>query len=431
MHAVHRPHLQREFRARGAPARLRLCMPDKGAVLRRSRRSEFCGIGACRGARRQRPDAGARLSPDQQIPAAAPRAPLCRGPSAAAVDRAPRRSAKRSRCREPAVALGRPPPVALSETMHPALSIVFFTTASGAGFALLFLLGLAAPLGLLPQSGWVGFVALATAFILAAAGLVSSVFHLGRPERAWRAFSQWRSSWLSREGVMSVLTFVPAAIFGIGWVFFGETGGLIGLCGFLAAICAAVTIACTGMIYASLKPIHQWHNRWVVPNYFSLGLMAGFLLLDLMIRFWVVRPVGTPLLALLTVLAAWWSKEAYWRFIDTNSAPSTVASATALGSRGPVRMLEPPHTQDNYLLQEMGFRIARKHKTRLRLIARITGFVLPALLSLIALLAAGMTAVIAAAIAVLSAALGLVVERWLFFAEAKHTVTLYYGAVAV
>src|SRR5256885_983343 len=330
MHAVHRPHLQREFGARGAPARLRLCMPDKGAVLRRSRRPEFCGIGACHGARRQRPDAGARLSPDQQIPAAAPRAPLCRGPSAAAVDRAPRRSAKRSRCREPAVALGRPPPVALSETMHPALSIVFFTTASGAGFALLFLLGLAAPLGLLPQSGWFGFVALATAFILAAAGLVSSVFHLG-----------------------------------------------------------------------------------------------------LMIRFWVVRPVGTPLLALLTVLAAWWSKEAYWRFIDTNSAPSTVASATALGSRGPVRMLEPPHTQDNYLLQEMGFRIARKHKTRLRLIARITAFLLPALLSLVALLTAGGIGLIAAALAVLSAALGLVIERWLFFAEAKHTVTLYYGAVAV
>ncbi len=159
--------------------------------------------------------------------------------------------------------------------------------------------------------------------------------------------------------------------------------------------------------------------------------MAGFLLLDLLIRFWVVRPVGTPLLALLAVLAAWWSKEAYWRFIDTTSAPSTVASATALGSRGQVRMLEPPHTQDNYLLQEMGFRIARKHKTRLRLIARITGFVLPALLSLIALLAVGMTAAIAAAIAVLSAALGLVVERWLFFAEAKHTVTLYYGADAV
>src|SRR5438067_284549 len=273
--------------------------------------------------------------------------------------------------------------------MHPTFSIVFFTTASGAGFALLFLLGLAAPLGLLPESSGFGFVALATAFELATAGLVSSVFHLGRPERAWRAFSQWRSSWLSREGVMSVLTFVPAAMFGVGWVFFGVTDGVIGLCGFLAAICAALTIACTGMIYASLKPIHQWHNRWVVPNYFTLGLMAAFLLLDLIVRFWSARPVWTPLLALLSVLLAWWSKEAYWRFIDTTSAPSTVASATALGSRGPVRMLDPPHTQDNYLLQEMGFRIARKHKVRLRLIARVAAFLLPALLSLIALFFAG------------------------------------------
>src|SRR5207237_4518360 len=149
--------------------------------------------------------------------------------------------------------------------MHPAFSIVFFTTASGAGFALLLLLGLGAPLGLLPASPSFGFTALAIAILLAAGGLGSSAFHLGRPERAWRAFSQWRSSWLSREGVFFVLSFVPAAIFGIGWVFFGETGGFIGLCGFLAAICAAVTIACTGMIYASLKPIHQWHNRWVVP----------------------------------------------------------------------------------------------------------------------------------------------------------------------
>ncbi len=145
----------------------------------------------------------------------------------------------------------------------------------------------------------------------------------------------------------------------------------------------------------------------------------------------MVRPVGTPLLALATVLAAWWTKEAYWRFIDTTSAPSSVASATALGSRGRVRLLEPPHTQDNYLLQEMGFRIARKHRIRLRLIARIAAFVLPAVLSLTALFSAGLAAAMAAALAVVSAALGLVIERWLFFAEAKHTVMLYYGADAV
>ena len=68
--------------------------------------------------------------------------------------------------------------------------------------------------------------------------------------------------------------------------------GLVGLCGILAAALAAATIYCTGMIYASLKPIHQWHNPWVVPNYFALGLMSGFLVLDFLVRLWEPRAPG-------------------------------------------------------------------------------------------------------------------------------------------
>jgi sulfite dehydrogenase (quinone) subunit SoeC len=315
--------------------------------------------------------------------------------------------------------------------MHPAFSIVLFTTASGAGFALLLLLGLGAPLELLPQSSWFGFVALAAAVALAVAGLGSSAFHLGRPERAWRAFSQWRSSWLSREGVLSVLTFAPTAIFGIGWVFFGATQGFPGLCGIIAAALAAATIYCTGMIYASLKPIHQWHNGWVVPGYFALGLMGGLLALDFLVRLWVRHAAGLALLTLIVIAIAWWIKSRYWLFIDTTSAPSTVASATALGSRGRVRRFENPHTEENYLLQEMGFQIARKHARRLRRIAWLTAFVLPGLGSVLALILPGVPGMVTAGLALASAALGLVVERWLFFAEAKHTVTLYYGAEAV
>jgi DMSO reductase anchor subunit len=315
--------------------------------------------------------------------------------------------------------------------MHPALSIVFFTTSSGAGFALLILLGLGAPLGLLPPSASFGFAATVIAVLLAAGGLASSAFHLGRPERAWRAFSQWRSSWLSREAVCSALTFLPAGIFAIGWIFFDTTAGLVGLCGVFAAALAAATIFCTGMIYASLKPIHQWHNRWVVPNYLALALMSGFLVLDFLVRMWAPYPFGTALLSVLVVLAAWRLKERYWLTIDSTSAPSTVASATLLGSRGEVRMLEPPHSEENYLLKEMGFRIARKHRLRLRRVARLAGFALPALASFFALLLGGVSGAVAAGIAVLSAAVGLLVERWLFFAEAKHTVILYYGADAV
>jgi DMSO reductase anchor subunit len=313
--------------------------------------------------------------------------------------------------------------------MHPALSIVFFTTASGCGFALLALVGIAVPLGLLPQSIGFGFTALTVATALAVSGLASSMLHLGRPERAWRAFSQWKTSWLSREGVLSVLTFAPAAVFGLGWVVFGETGGLVGLCGVLAAVMAAGTIYCTGMIYASLKPIRQWNNGWVVPNYFALGLMGALLLLDLIVRFWIPWPIAIPVLVLIVIAAAWGLKERYWRFIDITSAPSNVASATGLGRRGKVRMLEPPNTEENYLLKEMGFRIARRHRLRLRLIARLTGFLVPMLATFASLFTP--VGLIAAAVAVLSAALGLVIERWLFFAEAKHTVMLYYGAEIV
>ena len=315
--------------------------------------------------------------------------------------------------------------------MNPTLSIVFFTTASGAGFALLFLVGIGAPLGLVPGDSGFGLAALAVAAVLAGGGLVSSVFHLGRPERAWRAFSQWRSSWLSREGVLSLATALPAVVFGIGWVFFGATQGVFGLCGVVAAALAAGTIYCTGMIYASLKPIRQWHNRWVVPNYFALGLMAGYLLLDLLLRFWEPDPWRAALFSLIAIAAAWASKKRYWRFIDRTASASTVETATALGRRGKVRLLEPPHTEDNYLLQEMAFRIARKHAARLRWIARLTAFVTPFVATLVALFRPGLWGIAAAALAVLSAALGLVVERWLFFAEARHTVTLYYGADAV
>jgi len=311
--------------------------------------------------------------------------------------------------------------------VHPALSIIFFSTASGAGFGLLLLTGIAAPLGLVPQNAGFGLVSLTVAVLLAVAGLSSSTLHLGRPERAWRAFSQWRTSWLSREGVFSVLTFVPAAVFGAGWLLFGRIDGLVGLCGILAAALAAATILCTGMIYASLKPIHQWHNGWVVPNYLLLGLMAGLLLLDLIVRFWA-QPVGIPAVTLIVVALAWWFKERYWRFIDTSTASSSMASATGLGRRGRVRMLEPPNTEENYLLKEMGFQIARKHRVRLRLIARVAAFAVPLLATLCALVGAS---VLAAAVAVMRAALGLIVERWLFFAEAKHTVMLYYGAETV
>jgi DMSO reductase anchor subunit len=301
--------------------------------------------------------------------------------------------------------------------VHPAFSVIFFTAASGAGYGLLALLGVLAPYGALPRSAGFGLVSSGLALALVSAGLLTSTGHLGRPERAWRALSQWRTSWLSREGIASLLAFVPAGLFGALWVF----GGIISpLLGGLTALAAAVTVISTAMIYRSLKPIQRWCNGWVVPNYLALAGMTGTLwLLALVGLFGPVAP-WLAWLAAASVLLAAALKLGYWRFIDRSRSAATAESATGLGRFGRVRLLDPPHTEENYLLKEMGYRIARRHAATLRAIAALLGFALP--LGLV--LAVPRLGLVAA----LSASAGVLVERWLFFAEAKHAVTLYYGA---
>ena len=104
--------------------------------------------------------------------------------------------------------------------MHPAFSVIFFTVSSGTGYGLLAGWLALALLGLLPTGGACAWVSLVLGFGLVSAGLLSSFWHLGHPERFWMAFSQWRSSWLSREGVMAVVTYVPTGLFAIVWLFF-------------------------------------------------------------------------------------------------------------------------------------------------------------------------------------------------------------------
>jgi DMSO reductase anchor subunit len=321
--------------------------------------------------------------------------------------------------------------------MHPALSVILFTVTSGAGFGMLALLGLGAALQPHAPTPAAVIAEFAIAFALTVFGLLSSTFHLGRPERAWRAFSQWRSSWLSREGVLSVATFPAALCLG---------AALLGLLppewirpsGIATLLLALATLVATGMIYASLRAIPRWSNPWTVPGYVALGLMSGALLLHAFSTafdaFAGLAAAGdfTGWLAVLLMLLGLAVKLGYWWSIDHAAARATIESATGLAGRGPVRQFEAPHTADNYVMQEMGYRIARKHAKKLRRIAVILGFALPVLLELGSILVPGAAgAAILALLSVPFMLLGLIVERWLFFAEAKHVVTLYYGAAAV
>ncbi|MBT5415050.1 MAG: dimethyl sulfoxide reductase anchor subunit [Rhodospirillaceae bacterium] len=308
--------------------------------------------------------------------------------------------------------------------MHPARSIVLFTSASGAGYGLLALLGLLGPTGLLPQERGFGAAGLALALALVVLGLVSSTFHLGHPERAWRALSQWRSSWLSREGVAALLTFLPAGLFALGWVFNGEMGGGWALAGWTASLGAVVTVACTGMIYASLKPIPRWRHPLVLPLYLAFAALSGLLLLNALLA---GSQRGIALATLIALALVWIVKLAYWRAIERAAPAATPESATGLGKFGKVRLLEPPHTGSNYLLDEMGFQIARKHARTLRGLALLIGGALPVLLIALGIVTGGVVQAATALIAAVAGLVGIVLERWLFFAEAKHTVNLYYG----
>jgi DMSO reductase anchor subunit len=312
--------------------------------------------------------------------------------------------------------------------LNPSLSIIVFTTASGAGYGLIAVAGILNLAAVLPEPRWFGLATFVLALALVSAGLIASTFHLGRPERAWRALSQWRTSWLSREGVAAAVTYVPTIWFAIDWVVLGYSHGWNAVVGVAAAVLAMVTVACTAMIYASLKPIRQWRNVWVPPNYAALALMTGALWLNALARLWGEAHLAVGLVAAASVPLAAALKEQYWRSIDQAASVSTPESATGLGARGRVRALDPPHTGSNYLLDEMGFRIARRHSARLRNVTRIAAFALPSLLTLLAVFTSGWIAAGAALAAALIAMVGVLVERWLFFAEARHTVTLYYGA---
>ncbi|HUD43239.1 MAG TPA: DmsC/YnfH family molybdoenzyme membrane anchor subunit [Dokdonella sp.] len=317
--------------------------------------------------------------------------------------------------------------------MRPALSIVFFTTLSGAGYGLWVLIAIAVAIGAAPADRLTIVAALLTGLALTSIGLLASVAHLGKPLRAWRALGQWRSSWLSREAVLA-LACVPLCLL-LAWRVESVHSGLRIRIGFAVfALLAAATVVCTARIYASLRTVRAWRDWRATPLYGLYALQTGGLWLWLLVAIAAPRTAEGAIgaaagsSAWLAALAAGIVltsalQRAYWRRPD-DARPDT-AAATGLGPPGSVAAMEAPHTEENYLLREMGFALARRHAERLRAIASRTLFALP-------LLAIGMGLLLpawalpAAIAGTASAMVGVFVQRWLFFAEARHVVQAYY-----
>ena len=288
--------------------------------------------------------------------------------------------------------------------MHPAPSVIFFTVFSGTGFGLLIFLGLGYP----AVTGITAFALFAIAYLCAVGGLISSTFHLGHPERALKAFTQWRSSWLSREGWCAVAALVSMALYGAGLVFLDQRWGLLGLIG---ALFSLLTVFTTSMIYTQLRTIPRWHSP-LTPAMFVTYALGGGALLAGQVR---------AAIALLAIAAV--TQAILWARGDGALAGSgtTLATATGLGPRGKVRAFEPPHTGTNYLLREFAFSVGRRHSRKLRVSALVLMAGLPIVFLLLPF------SHLLAALAVISHVAGALISRWLFFAEAEHVVGLYYG----
>jgi DMSO reductase anchor subunit len=331
--------------------------------------------------------------------------------------------------------------------MHPALSVVFLTTLIGVGQGLFLALYTAqsyAVVGLLPAQP-AGFYVLGSviSLLLLIAGLIASFFHLGHPERAWRSATRWRTSWLSREVI--VLPALMGAVFCYGLVHYlhwdlsiigirttvpGDLALVIGAGGVLFAF---LLFLCTGMIYACIKFLQEWATWLTVVNYTLFGLASGFLLATAyaaytapeLTAFFGGWTVVATLAVLMTRIAS---------LVRNHRLKRRSTLQTAIGVR---------HAQ---LVQKSQGFLGGSFNTReffhgkplwwLRTVKwafLVLVFPIPLLLVWAGLAMHGVG--MAEAPAVLLAAfivqyLGLLAERWFFFAQANHPQNLYYQAIA-
>ena len=305
--------------------------------------------------------------------------------------------------------------------MKPAWSVVLFTTLAGAGQGLFLALFASDLLAATPSRFIVSGTAIALAFL--AAGLAASFLHLGHPERAWRSAAMWRTSWLSREVIALPLFMGLVFLYGL-FVFTGHRQGAI-LSGAAAVLACMALFVCTGMIYACLKFLQEWHTPLTVINYAALGCASGLtaaaalaaLTYPPLARAYAAAALAAGALAYLGRIAAL-ARNARLR------PKSTLASA--IGVKHPrIVQIAQGAMGGSFNTREFFHGRPREVVRTVRWTLLALVFPVPALL---VVFSNESPAALAAAFLVQYA--GLLAERWYFFAEAKHPQNLYYQAIS-
>jgi DMSO reductase anchor subunit len=325
--------------------------------------------------------------------------------------------------------------------MHPAFSVIFLTTLIGAGqglFLALYTAQLYSVLKLLPTENPVLFYATGSliCLVLLVAGLASSFFHLGRPERAWRSAARWRSSWLSREVIMLPVFMGTIAVWGlvhyVGWnpVLFtlGQSFeiDLALLIGAVATLFCFVLFMCTGMIYACIKMLQEWATPLTVLNYTLLGVASGFVLAT---AFSALQGSGMTWFfgvwsIILTVLAFVGRSASLIR--NARLKPKS-SLETAIGIRhSKIRQTAQGSMGGSFNTREFMHGASGRKFRNIKWLFLLLAFPVP-LIMLSAGLNSGLLGPLVAAFVVQF--IGLLMERWFFLAQANHPQNLYYQTI--
>ncbi len=307
--------------------------------------------------------------------------------------------------------------------MNPAFSVVFLTTLSGTAQGLVVALALAA-LSDIPMSRGYQVIALACAAVLAVVALVASFFHLGHPERAWRAAARWRTSWLSRE-VIVLPAFIAAVVL---WAWLVAQGTRSPWLPFIALALAVALWVCTAMIYACLRFISEWAHPFTLVTFSFTGLASGLTLACALASTLAEAPLlaAAGLSALAVTVLALVARVLSLRRNATLKPRSTLQSATGITAK-PIRQISMGMSAGAFNTREFFHHATAATVRNVKIIGLVAGFAVPAACIAWAL-ASGATA--PWWLAVLVQAPGLVADRWLFFAQARHPQNLYYQRVA-
>jgi DMSO reductase anchor subunit len=266
-------------------------------------------------------------------------------------------------------------------------------------------------------------------------GLIASFFHLGHPERAWRSAAMWRTSWLSREVIVLPAFMGTVFLYGVAhWFNFNtpvvELAGshhvdITLILGALATVLSFALFICTGMIYACLKFMQEWHSPLTPINFTLFGGSSGFLLASIFATITSPELVGfyAGWAIVLTVLALVGRSASLWR--NSRIKPKSTLSS-AIGIKHP------------HIVQISQGSMGGSFNTRAFFHGKSASFIRaikPGFLVLtfalpLILLGFGMSSHKLLIAAFILQYMGLLAERWFFFAEANHPQNLYYQKIA-